>query len=86
LIEKLNLRQALLDVCKAYRLLYFFQRRIMDLAMELARELGQEFYVWLPAGDNESLNWLKSPFQLSAWKMLPILRRRLLVSTGGCRL
>jgi hypothetical protein len=63
-----DLNQTLLDVRKAYRLQFFFQRRILDLVQELSGKLGLEFYVWLPAGDNESITWLKNPLQTSAWK------------------
>jgi hypothetical protein len=72
MVDQDDLKQALLDVRKAYRLLFWFQRRILDLVQELSGKLGQEFYVWLPAGDNESIGWLRNPLQTSAWKMLPI--------------
>jgi hypothetical protein len=72
MVDRDDLNQALLDVRKAYRLLFLFQRRILDLVQELGGKLGQEFYVWLPAGDNETISWLRNPLQTSAWKMLPI--------------
>lgn len=78
-----DLNQALLDVRKAYRLLFLFQRRILDLVQELSGRLGQEFYVWLPAGDNESITWLKNPLQASAWKMLPIHNASFLFLPAG---
>jgi hypothetical protein len=67
-----ELSHALFDVRKAYRLLYLFQRRILDLAEQLSGKLGQQFYYWLPAGDEEAVRGSANPFERNAWKMLPL--------------
>jgi hypothetical protein len=69
-----ELSRALLDVRKAYRLLYLFQRRILDLLEELSGKLGQQFYYWLPSGDPEAQAILpsKNPCERNSWKMLPL--------------
>jgi hypothetical protein len=67
-----ELSRALLDVRKAYRLLYLFQRRVMDLMAELSGKLGQSFWYWLPSGDEEAILGSKNPVERSAWKMLPL--------------
>ena len=67
-----ELSNALLDVRKAYRLLYLFQRRILDLGDQLSSKLRRQFYYWLPSGDEEAIRGASNPFERSAWKMLPL--------------
>jgi hypothetical protein len=67
-----ELSRALLDVRKAYRLLYLFQQRIMDLVAQLSGTLGQTFWYWLPSGDDEAILGSKNPVERSTWKMLPL--------------
>lgn len=71
-MENDELSRALLDVRKAYRLLYLFQQRIMDLVAQLSGKLGQSFWYWLPSGDEEAILGSKNPVERSAWKMLPL--------------
>jgi hypothetical protein len=72
MVDHDELSRALVDVRRAYRLLYLFQRRILDLLEQLAGELGQSFWYWLPSGDEEAIRGGASPFERSAWKMLPL--------------
>ena len=67
-----ELTGALLDVRKAYRLLYLFQRRILDLVEQLSGMLGRRFWCWLPAGMDEAIRGGASPSEKNAWKMLPL--------------
>jgi hypothetical protein len=67
-----ELAGALLDVRKAYRVLYFFQRRILSLLDQLSQRLGQRFYYWLPSGDAEAIMAASNPFDRSEWKLLPL--------------
>ena len=72
MVNNEELSKALLDVRKAYRLLYLFQRRIMDLVAQLSGKLGQSFWYWLPAGDEEAILGSKNPVDRDSWKMLPL--------------
>lgn len=67
-----ELTGALLDVRKAYRLSYLFQRRILDLVEQLSGMLGRRFWCWLPAGMDEAIRGGVSPSEKNAWKMLPL--------------
>lgn len=78
-----ELGQALVDVRKAYRLLYFFQRRMLDLLEELSGKLGQEFYYWLPAGDQGSIRAADNPMRTSPWKLLPMYNASFLFLPHG---
>jgi hypothetical protein len=77
--------RALLDVRKAYRLLYLFQRRLLDLAAQVSERLGQEFWWWLPAGDQAAIQGGTNPLERSAWKMLPLFGARFLYLPPGVR-
>jgi hypothetical protein len=68
-----ELTAALQDVRKGYRLLYFFQKRVLSLVDQLGHALGRKFYYWLPSGDNEAIMAASNPFDRSEWKMLPLL-------------
>lgn len=74
MVNNEELSKALLDVRRAYRLLYLFQQRILDLVAELSGQLGQQFYYWLPSGDPEAQAILpsKNPCERNSWKMLPL--------------
>jgi len=74
---------ALLDVRKAYRLLYFFQKRVLSLVDQLSQKLGRRFYYWLPSGDNGAIMAATNPFDRSDWKMLPLLDAELLFTPDG---
>jgi hypothetical protein len=74
---------ALLDVRKAYRLLYFFQERALDLLEQLSRKLGQEFYRWLPSGDETAIQVRGNPAEWGAWTMLPLFDASLLYLPSG---
>ena len=78
-----ELSRALLDVRKAYRLLYLFQQRIMDLMAQFSGALGQSFWYWLPAGDEEAILGSKNPVERSSWKMLPLFDASLLFLPPG---
>lgn len=77
-----DLRQALIDVRKAYRLIWLYQRRAVDIIKLINKAFGHKFYVWEtedsigkmpgqkttdPFGDNK---WI--------WSTLPLYRMSLL--------
>ena len=80
-----ELSKALFDVRKAYRLLYLFQRRILDLVDQLSGKLGHEFYYWLPSGDEEAIRGGANPLERSAWKMLPLFDASFLYLPPGVK-
>ncbi|MGA3023562.1 MAG: hypothetical protein ABSF98_02210 [Bryobacteraceae bacterium] len=71
--SKEELAGALRDVRKAYRLLYFFQRRVLSVIDQLRQTLGgRRFYRWLPSGDDEAIMAASNPFDRSDLKMIPL--------------
>ena len=41
-----DLRQALIDVRKAYRLIWLYQRRVVDITRIITDSFGYKFYIW----------------------------------------
>jgi len=71
-----ELSNALVDVRKAYRLLYLFQRRILDLVDQLSGKLELKFWYWWPSGNELAIRAADDPCGRDAWKMLPLFDAR----------
>ncbi len=74
-MEKLTpqeLEEAFVDVRAAFRLLYSFQRRVMDIVQEIGRSLGQKFEGGYPhfALCKDSLFRKENSLELWAWDYL----------------
>jgi hypothetical protein len=74
-----NINAALVDVRKAYRLLYLYQRSVLCLTEEIAGALGFEFFCWQPYFDRPSTR-KKSPSEKWVWDMLPMYKAWFLFS------
>jgi len=67
-----DIETALADVRKAYRLVYLYQKRSLDIVQRIAKEFQCEFYFWTPiqfarpckSGTFPSYRWV--------WDMLPM--------------
>ncbi len=66
-----ELKKALLDVRKAFRLLFLYQRRVLDLAMTFANEMSLRPYC-VGYGFNRPAT--ANPFDKWVWDMLPMYR------------
>jgi hypothetical protein len=72
--EAENLDRAFVDVRRAYRLLWLFQRRGLDLLSEIARNVGHTFYVWSPIGYDPPTKRGNDPAKNWALDMLPMYK------------
>lgn len=66
-----ELKLALVDVRKAFRLLFLYQRRVLDLSMTFANEMGLRPYS-VVYGFNRPAT--ANPFDKWVWDMLPMYR------------
>jgi len=61
-----EIQAALVDVRRAYRLLYLYQRRVIDLAKQTADSFDKRFYLWTnPRFERQgrySITYKNSPF------------------------
>jgi hypothetical protein len=77
-----TLEAALLDVRKAYRLVYMFQRRVLDLVELIGQligdDIGLQFLRWCPRGKYSGLPPGMNPLEENAWKMLPLYNAKFL--------
>lgn len=74
--EKMNndeISKALIDVRKAYRLVYLYTASILDAVQRISQEFNCKFYVWTPHYYSNSPRITTSPFPPSrwAWDMIP---------------
>ncbi len=69
-MEKETLNDVFLDVRKAYRLLYNYQRRVLDLVNFISSELGFEYQGGRPHFMNTSPNSNNGNLDQSAWDWL----------------
>lgn len=60
-----DINAVLVDVRRAYRLLYLYQRSVIDLAQQVGDHFGKQFYVLATAGDRPP-RLTTSPFGLDA--------------------
>jgi len=69
-----GLDAALLDVRKAYRLIYLYQRRVLDLCEEIKKALSGnlDFYYWIPSSGVSLKRFDHSPCMQDAWAFLPL--------------
>ncbi|MBB3020417.1 hypothetical protein FHR70_003498 [Microvirga lupini] len=71
--EMVELSTALTDVRRAYRLLWSYQRRALDIIRLIADGFdGHEFYLWEPVNNDRPVGRLKDPTTRWAWDMLPM--------------
>jgi len=61
---------ALVDVRRAYRLLYLYQRSVINLAQRVGDHFEKQPYVLAMAGGGPAA--LRPPFGVDAWKYLPL--------------
>ncbi len=74
-----NINAALVDVRKAYRLLYLYQRGVLCLTEEIADALGFKFFSWQSYFDRRSTR-KTSPSEKWVWDMLPMYKAWFLFS------
>jgi hypothetical protein len=80
-----DLARALCEVRKAYRVLYAYQQRVLDLSSEIANRLDlQFFYSWYYP--NVVPRAAKSPLESSAWDFLPLADASVFFSNTGSEL
>jgi len=64
---------ALQDVRKAYRLLYLYQRRTMNIVQRITKEFDCQYYGWVPYKFYRPPKFgTKDIFNRWAWDMLPM--------------
>ena len=78
------LSEALTDVRKAYRLVWSYQRRLLDLAkIVLGAFPEHEFYAWRPRVGDPPPQLTGNPMQRWAWDFLPLAEVCFLFLPGG---
>ena len=78
-----KLAKALVDVRKAYRLIYLYQKNILSTVDRFVQEFSGVFYWWTPTessappqrGTNLTKRW--------AWDLLPLYSAAILYTSGG---
>lgn len=79
-----ELKSALVDVRRAYRLLWGYQRRMMDLVQVIADGFDtQEFYAWSPISFARPTQLTTSPLKKWAWDGLPFYKASFLFKPVG---
>ncbi len=69
-----ELSLALTDVRRAYRLLWAYQRRMLDTIHVIADAFEEHaFYVWTPTYFDPPCRYTKDPLENWAWDMLPMV-------------
>lgn len=63
---------ALTDVRRAYRIIWMYQRRVLDLVSQIAEKFDLEFYAWSPEEYERLGRFTTDPTKNSAWDMLPL--------------
>jgi hypothetical protein len=86
--EKMNndeISKALIDVRKAYRLVYLYTASILDAVQRISQEFNCRFYVWTPTYYSNSPTIITSPFPPSrwAWDMIPFYNTSFLFLSEG---
>jgi hypothetical protein len=77
-----DLLRALVEARKAYRILYAYQRRVLDLCSEIADLLQLEFFSsW--SYPNGTPRYRKNPTQYDAWSFLPLVDMSVFFSSSG---
>jgi len=73
-MEQQNLEPVLKDVRYAYRLIAEYQRRALDTMATLAEQFdGATFFGWEPVHHASALRTDTNPFEVTPWRMLPLL-------------
>ncbi|MDI9849517.1 hypothetical protein QM467_15785 [Rhodoblastus sp. 17X3] len=79
-----ELSLALLDVRRAYRLLWSYQRRMLDMMCVIADAFEEhEFYVWEPSYFEPPCKRTRDPSKHWAWDMLPMVNMAYLCLPEG---
>ena len=78
-----NLKGALVDVRKSYRLLWSYQRRVFDIIGLIASEMGQDFYYWQVLHSDGPVRSGTNPLKKWAWDMLPMVQASYLFLPSG---
>jgi len=82
--ENLEMQAALVDVRKAYRLVWAYQRRLFDIVKATTDEFeDMGFYYWQTIHTARPANSGSSPFSRWAWDMLPMRRASFLFLNGS---
>jgi hypothetical protein len=86
--EKLNndeIFKALIDVKKAYRLVYLYTASILDAVQRISQEFNCSFYVWTPTYYLTPPRRTSPPFPPSrwAWDMIPFYNTSFLFLSEG---
>ena len=77
-----DLTQALTETRKALRILYAYQRRVLDLCSEIADVLQLDFFSsW--SYPNGTPSYKKNPTEFDAWSFLPLADMSLFFSRSG---
>lgn len=63
---------ALTDVRRAYRILWMYQRRVLDLVSQIAEKFDLTFYAWAPQEYERLGRFTTDPTKKWAWDMLPL--------------
>jgi hypothetical protein len=73
-MEQQDLKPTLGDVRYAYRLIAEYQRRVLDTMATLAEQFhGATFFGWDPIHHSSALRNDTNPFEVTPWRMLPLL-------------
>lgn len=80
-----ELTEALADVRKAYRLIWAYQRRMMDLIQVIADDFeGLQFYAWSPLHTRRPTQLTSNPLKGKwAWDMVPFYKVSFLYKPEG---
>jgi len=79
-----DLSSSLADVRRAYRLIWGYQRRIMDLVQIFEDEFpSHEFYAWSPLSFARPTQLTTSPIHKWAWDGLPFYKASFLYALAG---
>ena len=80
-----EISKALIDVRKAYRLVYLYTASILDAVQRISQEFNCSFYVWTPTYYSTPPRIITSPFLDSrwAWDMIPFYNTSFLFLSEG---
>jgi hypothetical protein len=64
--------EALVEVRKAFRLVYLYQQRALDLIQEISEQFDTQFYVWAPRNSGRPSGLTTPPWSRNIWDLLPM--------------
>jgi hypothetical protein len=74
---------AFIDVRRAYRIIWMYQRRVLDLVSEIAEKFDLVFYAWSPQEYDRLGRFTTDPTKNWAWDMLPLYNTSFLYLPEG---